>query len=48
MIAADYKSYGPPEVLKVEEIDPPSIQDDEDGRVLIKVHSASVNPFDNQ
>ena len=46
MKAAIYRSYGPPEVLKIEEIEQPSIQDDEDGRVLIKVHNASVNPFD--
>lgn len=46
MKAAVYKSYGPPEVLKIEDIEQPTIQDDEDGRVLIKVHSASVNPFD--
>ena len=46
MKAAVYRSYGPPEVLKIENIEKPSIQADEDGRVLIKVHSASVNPFD--
>jgi len=46
MKAAIYRSYGPPEVLKIEDIEQPSIQADEDGRVLIKVHSASVNPFD--
>jgi len=46
MKAAVYKSYGPPEVLKIEDIKQPTVQADEDGRVLIKVHSASVNPFD--
>lgn len=46
MKAAIYRSYGPPEVLKVEDIEQPSIQADEDGSVLIKVHNASVNPFD--
>ena len=43
MKAAIYKKYGPPEVLKIEDIEQPAIQDDE---VLIKVHSASVNPYD--
>ena len=46
MKAAVYKSYGPPEVLKIEDVKQPSVQAEEDGRVLIKVHSASVNPFD--
>jgi NADPH:quinone reductase-like Zn-dependent oxidoreductase len=46
MKAAVYRSYGPPEVLKIEEIEQPTIQEDEHGRVLIKVHYASVNPFD--
>ena len=46
MKAAVYKSYGAPDVLKIEEIKQPSVHADEDGRVLIKVHSASVNPFD--
>jgi NADPH:quinone reductase-like Zn-dependent oxidoreductase len=46
MRAATYRSYGPPEVLKIEEIAPPVIQDGQDDRVLIKVHSTSINPFD--
>ena len=46
MKAAVYRSYGPPEVLKVEEVEKPSIQAEHDDRVLIKVHSASVNPYD--
>ncbi len=46
MKAAVYRSYGPPEVLKIEEVEQPSIQDGREDRVVIKVHSASVNPFD--
>jgi NADPH:quinone reductase-like Zn-dependent oxidoreductase len=46
MKAAVYRSYGAPEVLKVEDVEQPSIQDGDDDLVLIKVHSASVNPFD--
>jgi NADPH:quinone reductase-like Zn-dependent oxidoreductase len=44
MRAAIYRSYGPPEVLELVDVDPPSIQDDD--RVLVRVHAASVNPYD--
>jgi len=38
-----YHNYGPPDVLKCEEIEKPSAGDNE---VLIKVSAASVNPLD--
>ena len=44
MRAALYRSYGPPEVLQIEDVEQPSIL--EDDRVLIRVHCASVNPYD--
>ncbi|HLO14423.1 MAG TPA: NAD(P)-dependent alcohol dehydrogenase, partial [Anaerolineales bacterium] len=46
MKAAVYRSYGSPDVLKIEDVEKPSIQGAGDDRVLIKVHSASVNPYD--
>jgi NADPH:quinone reductase-like Zn-dependent oxidoreductase len=46
MKAAVHRAYGPPEVLRIEEIEKPSIQEVQDDRVIVKVHSASVNTFD--
>jgi NADPH:quinone reductase-like Zn-dependent oxidoreductase len=43
MKAIVYRNYGSPDVLKCEEIEKPTAEDDE---VLIKVRAASVNPFD--
>ena len=43
MKAIVYHNYGPPDVLKCEEVEKPVPNDDE---VLIRVHAASVNPLD--
>jgi len=43
MKAAIIRKFGPPNVLVLEDIEKPSIQDDQ---VLIKVHATSVNPMD--
>ena len=43
MKAIVYRENGPPDVLRYEELDKPSPADDE---VLLKVHTASVNPLD--
>lgn len=37
MKAAVYRSYGRPEVLKIEDVDQPSIQDGDEDRVLMKI-----------
>ncbi|TYB50104.1 NAD(P)-dependent alcohol dehydrogenase [Nonomuraea sp. PA05] len=43
MKAIRYHAYGPPEVLRIEDADPPAAGPDD---VLIRVHAASVNPLD--
>ncbi|MCA1041196.1 NAD(P)-dependent alcohol dehydrogenase [Bacillus infantis] len=44
MRAAVYSTYGPPEVIRISDVEQPSIK--EQDRVLIRVHSASVNTLD--
>src|SRR5215470_10314574 len=43
MKAAVYRRYGPPDVVKIEDIERPSPKENE---VLLKVRAASVNPLD--
>jgi NADPH:quinone reductase-like Zn-dependent oxidoreductase len=43
MRAVVYRKYGPPAVVRVEEVDKPTAEADE---VLVKVHASSVNPYD--
>src|SRR6266516_545192 len=43
MRAMVYERYGPPDVLELKEIERPVVTDD---GVLVRVHAASVNPFD--
>jgi NADPH:quinone reductase-like Zn-dependent oxidoreductase len=43
MQAAVYRCYGSPDVVKLEPVPKPTLEDD---RMLVKVHAASVNPLD--
>ena len=44
MKAILYHNYGSPDVLKCEEVEKPTAEDDQ---VLIKVHAASLNALDS-
>jgi NADPH:quinone reductase-like Zn-dependent oxidoreductase len=43
MKAIVYRKYGTPDVLSLQDVDPPVVGDDE---VLVRVHAASLNPLD--
>jgi NADPH:quinone reductase-like Zn-dependent oxidoreductase len=43
MKAAVYRCYGSPDVVKLESVSKPTLEDD---RMLVKIHAASVNPLD--
>ena len=43
MKAVVYRKYGTPDVLSLQEVDPPPVGNDE---VLVRVRAASVNPLD--
>jgi NADPH:quinone reductase-like Zn-dependent oxidoreductase len=43
MRAFVYEQYGPPDVLQLREVEKPAPADDE---LLVRVHAASLNPFD--
>ena len=43
MKAIVYHEYGPPDVLRLEDVDKPVLEDD---RVLVRVRAASVNALD--